>query len=402
MKSIATAGLGLLLALAAMPGVAVAQSGGLADFFANAPEAAPEAAPPPPAGATPQLFPALAGCEGSLAGLAFGHRDAVVAQLERRIGLWEGATFGTVPPFRSLPQARVALDCFTRRLNLLTAFIEVDDEVLRAAADFQTQWGDRAASLLSGEVPPAADPASWWAEADQALGLLSRVEREIGGATANAARVRGSTLSAARAALSEFERMVQDIGRLPAPAAGEAFQWGRGLAWRALLVGVELDRMQLEDLRRRSESAYALLTGTTPTATVSPELVQLLGRTAALRQARGNLVPGSPRDWSQEGDRSRLAEELYMLHAIEQNLTRWIGDALRDRADRKRLQLQLEHDAAVFGGMAEAQSRALRDAEWRAFLESQAQERTRSDERWRTFLAGQRDAVIAAAIALPP
>lgn len=393
----------LLLALLSGGGTALAQDGGLADLIEGAPAAAtaPDSAPGAPSG-----FPALAGCESSLAGLAFGDPDAVVAQLERRMVLWEEATFGSVPAFRSLAQARFALDCFERRLNLLAAFIPASPEAREAAARFVARWGDRAAAFLAGDMPGGVDAGAWWSEADQALALLAATERTVGRAVADGAREREAVLVACRAALAEFRRIITEVERLDVPIAqGQPGFWGRTMAWRALQVGLAFDGVQLADLRTQPQSAHALLTSATPpsvTEAVAAELTALLLRTAALRQVRGTLEPGAPRDWSTGANRTRLAEELYLLHAIEQGLGAWVDRALEERAEKMRLSLQLQHMAAVAGGMRESESRILRDAEWQGFLEDQARARYQSVERWSRFLARQRQAVIEAALKLPP
>lgn len=395
--------LAALVAFVAAPGNVSAQSRNIEDIIRGEPENAPPPAPVEPG--TAPTFPDLAGCENSLAGLVPGARETVVAQLERRIGLWEGATFETVPPFRSTAQARTALDCFQRRLALMAAFITGATDAGTATAEFQARWGERIPSLLTGEIPAGTDAAAWWADADEAFGLLARAEHDVGEAAVDGARQRESVLAAGRAALAEFDRMITNIEGLPPPPEGEPSPWGRAMAWRALLVGVELDHVQLEDLQQQPDLAYAHLTATaprSPTTTMAPALAELLARTAALRQTRGNLVPGAPRNWSTEADRTRLAEELYVLHAIEQGLGAWIDAALADAADRKRLQLQLQHDIAVFGGMSISLSRTIREAEWQGFLEDQARDREQAVERWQSFLAAQRRQLIEAALALPP
>lgn len=376
----------------------------LTDLINGAPQEPPAAAPPANAG-VPQ-FPALAGCEASPAGIAPGPRAAVMRQLEQRLAVWRSADFATAPSFTHPRQAEFAFECFRARLDLLELFLPIEQTALDEAAAYQAQWGAQIEAFRTGAMPAGADPRTWWTNASFALAELVLLEETVGDAVAAAQRFRDRILRSTQEAMAEFSRAIESVrANQSVFAASDRAFWLKVLAWRMVEVGREIDRVQLEDLQVEPDDAYTLIAEGAPDFNhrmVPEQIESLFGLMAGLRQARGALVPGEPRDWSAESDRRRFAEELYLLYATERNVEAWVEAEIADRLDSKRLELQLRHLADVAGGMAEAESRTLRDRAWLSFQAEQGILRVQAVSRWRELLTNQRVRLVEAAIALPP
>ncbi len=416
---------GLVPACLLLLGCGPVAAQGLIGGFDREPEAPPTVQPapsdpapaaPPPATSTPATstpagtFPALAGCEQSLAGLPAGDADQLAIRLAERVAFWEGLQWETLPSFRHPRQAQFAFDCFSRRITLLASYVRNEAEVAEArslAADLRSKWAGRLEAFLSGDVPRGVDARAWWKEADEALGALVATELAVGRAAHATRQPREEQLAAGRAALAELGRTIDSVR-----ATQETFDarerqfWLRALAWRVRAVGLSLDQVQVADLRDAPEQAYAHLAGAadgqSTEDSIAGDLSGIIARATALRRARGELDPGAPRDWSRIVERRRLAEEIYLLHVMEQTMESRIRTWQRGQAERERARLQLLHEAEVARGVPEATSRAARDAEWASFKQRQKADAEAALRTWQWKLRGERTGAQATAGGLIP
>jgi len=404
-----------LLAFGLAIGPAAAQ-GGFGGALTNEPENPPARPAPSSPAAAPQpaqpLFPALVGCETSLAGLAPDKKEATEALLRKRVDFWKAQAPASIEPFRHPMQAAGTLACFQRRFALLERFRPGDAAIKAAQAAgtaFQEQWGDKIDAMLAGAPSKLDDGIAWWTEADKAFGALVGVEIAFHDALGAAAREREQDLAPVRTALAEFALTIDQVKSFQdtLDEAGRAF-WLRALAWRARGAGLALDALELADFAADPEGAYALLTRpvdaepASPQRLVAGDLDGLLLRVQQLRRASGALDPGAPRDWSKLGERRRIAEELYLVNFMSQTMDRRIAAWQREEAETFKLRLRLTHDIEVARGLTEAESRALRDQEWLAFRNRQRQQRERALAEWKKTLGSQRQLGIITAAANPP
>lgn len=378
--------------------------GSLSDLFANEAEAAePGPAQPPkpqPPAAEAIAFPSLMGCENSLAGLPLLQREPLVAHLERRIGLWSGASFTSVPSFRTRRQADFAFGCFERRLAVLAAYLPENAKkagTRELVTELDTRFGSELTAFLSGTAPPG-ETEPWWREADEALALLVRLEISLADAQKAGERQREGELVPVRAALAEFGKTIADVDRLDETIAPEErVFWLRALAWRALAAGLAMDRLQLSDLQREPELAHQHLrspAGVDPLSAVAGAVAAAIAQARTIRENKSILDAGAPRDWATPSELRRIAEELYLVHVMGQTIGRRIAQWQRDEAETKKLSLQLEHDAAVAAGEDAATSGEKRSAAWRAFREEQRQKREGALARWDLEILTQRNNLV--------
>jgi hypothetical protein len=419
-----------------------AQKRGLLDSFDAEPEqsgSTPLQRPPRPttgsASTAPDtiVFPLLARCASSLAGLPPGSLGETVALLETRIAFWQKLTFDAVPPFRNPKQAEFAASCFEERLALIAALLPEDDHLAEArslATELQDRWGNRLGSFLNGEEPQGGDLRAWWSDADAALGTVAQILVAAEKAAHTSGRVRDSELEASRAALAELQRTVADVERLQDTfGPDERRFWVRALAWRAREAGLAIDSLQRDDLRREPDRAYALLieppTAAKPgeqspdeeatrsaekserqqfqnrvaalrqdIARIAPDAAEALASAGSVAERIRRLRPGDPRDWSPAGDNRQAVEEILSLHIAEQTLEARIVAYQRKQADTFRSDLQLRHELTVLSGVPEAESRAKRDSEWQDFKAGQEQARTEAITRWQSVLPARRAGIV--------